>query len=181
MVGACIFFLILITSIRVSPALANYVSSLPGMERIVELVRFNKGILSAVENDYMQEIGVTTEFNGVKLTVDAIIVDNMQTLVFYTIESERDLENVIISEVELFKYNGNRISSYGVSAQAHEKITKEDKISGKLTLVYQEKMIIPETFILKLDLEEEDRKLLDEVEFPITVDFKKFDALKKEK
>lgn len=125
MVAASILLVIFFTTIKVSPVFANYVSTIPGMERIVELIRNNKGILSAVENDYLQEVGITREENGISLTIDAIIVDEMQMLVFYTLEADRDWSSLRLGNISLNAESGERLEQYGVGFGSHEGIKKE--------------------------------------------------------
>lgn len=78
-----------VTSIRVSPAFASAVSQLPGMERIVAYVQGedDRGLLSAVQNDYYQALGISQEVNYKTLTIDGVIPDEQGMVVFYTIES----------------------------------------------------------------------------------------------
>jgi hypothetical protein len=56
-----IILLTFVTTIRVSPAFAAYVSNIPGMEKIVEIISNDKGMMMAIENDYYQEIGEYVE------------------------------------------------------------------------------------------------------------------------
>jgi len=81
---AAILILSLLTAIRVSPAFAGYVSILPGMEKIIERISTDKGLIDAINHNYMQKIGVTEEYDGLKITVDSLIVDEQQMMVFYS-------------------------------------------------------------------------------------------------
>lgn len=83
---AAILILSLLTAIRVSPAVASYVSILPGMEKIIERISTDKGLIDAVNHNYIQEVGVTDEYEGLKVTVDSLIVDEQQMKVFYSVE-----------------------------------------------------------------------------------------------
>jgi Family of unknown function (DUF5643)/Domain of unknown function (DUF4179) len=86
--AAALLLLGFLTSIRVSPAFANYVAEMPGMEKLVDLIRYDKGWISAVENDYMQPLGISQEKNGIRVTLDGAIRDERGLVVFYTVESE---------------------------------------------------------------------------------------------
>ena len=85
LVVATILFLTLVTSIRVSPVMANAVASIPGMERFVDFIRDDKGLASAIENEYYQELNLSTEKKGVTLTLDGVIMDEQEMVVFYTV------------------------------------------------------------------------------------------------
>lgn len=93
LVAAALIFLF-VTSIRVSPAFASAVSQLPGMERIVEYVQGedDRGLLSAIQNDYYQALGISQEVNYKTLTIDGVIPDEQGMVVFYTIESAEGVE-----------------------------------------------------------------------------------------
>lgn len=83
---AAILILSLLTAIRVSPAFASYVSILPGMENIIERISTDKGLIDAVNHNHIQKIGMTDEYDGLKVTVDSLIVDKQQMKVFYSVE-----------------------------------------------------------------------------------------------
>ncbi len=84
----------LVTSIRVSPAFANAVGSIPGMEKIVSLIQFDKGITAAIENDYYQVIGVSQTKDQITLTIDGVILDESGMNIFYILHSSHSLEKV---------------------------------------------------------------------------------------
>lgn len=96
-----LLFLTLVTSIRVSPAFANAVASIPGMEKFVDLISMDKGLDDAIQNDYYQEIGAAQTKDGHTLTIDGVILDESGMNVFYTIESEESLEGIQIEDAKL--------------------------------------------------------------------------------
>ncbi|MFJ7935688.1 DUF4179 domain-containing protein [Sporosarcina sp. NPDC096371] len=112
---AAVLLITFITSIRVSPAFANAVSSIPGMEKIVELVRDDKGLQSAIDNDHYQEIGVSGESSGVKVTVDGIIADEMNLVLFYTIEFRENHKSDVVNHVGIKGANGEDLKWGGIS------------------------------------------------------------------
>jgi len=56
-----------IIGVNASPALADEISRIPGLISLVELVRFDKGLKSAVENGYSQKVGESKEDKGIKI------------------------------------------------------------------------------------------------------------------
>ncbi|TWT25279.1 DUF4179 domain-containing protein [Planomicrobium sp. CPCC 101110] len=94
--AAALLILALVTTIRVSPAFANAVASIPGMEKFVELIQNDKGLNAAFENDYYQPIGESQTIGNATLTVDGVILDESGMNVFYTIESAVDMEDITI-------------------------------------------------------------------------------------
>jgi len=77
-------------SVRVSPTFAQAVSQIPGMDVIVKLVHFDKGLMLAVENDFIQPVGAYDEHDGVRLTVDGVIADEHRMVILYNLHSMDD-------------------------------------------------------------------------------------------
>jgi len=111
-VVAAVLVLGLLTSIRVSPTFASYVKQVPGMEKIVELVRNDKGLLAAVENDYVQKIGISQVKNGTKVTVDSVIADEQGIVIFYTIKMKENRHNLRVENVNLQPTNGDKLPEH---------------------------------------------------------------------
>ncbi len=100
--------LIFVMMIRVSPVFASYVSYIPGLEKFVELVRFDKGLTSAIENEFMQPVGVFDEHEGIKITIDSAIVDEQQMVLFYTMELSDELRDRVIQDMERSSFEAER-------------------------------------------------------------------------
>ncbi len=47
------------------------------------------GVIQAIKSDFMQDIRVSSEHNGLTFTVDHIIVDEKRLMILYTIKSNR--------------------------------------------------------------------------------------------
>ncbi|WP_164668151.1 DUF4179 domain-containing protein [Virgibacillus doumboii] len=128
-----------VTSVRVSPVFAQYVTSIPGMEKIVELIRDDKGMMSAVKNDYYQEIGVTAEQKDLKVTIDGAIADTNGLVLFYTLETEEAQERISIEQVELKSASGELLEiatmEYGVP---HGSENGEKSYSGMVKYFFEE-------------------------------------------
>ena len=107
-----IILLTFVTTIRVSPAFAAYVSNIPGMEKIVEMISNDKGMMMAIENDYYQEIGEYVEKDGLRITIDGAIADEQGIVLFYSWDSEKKL-NLAIENVELTDRSGENIHNSG--------------------------------------------------------------------
>ncbi|GGA60409.1 DUF4179 domain-containing protein [Ornithinibacillus halotolerans] len=105
-----IILLTFITSIRVSPAFASYVSTIPGMEKIVEMISDNKGMMTAIENEYYQEIGASMEKNGLQITIDGAIADEQGIVLFYSWDWEKKT-NPNVDKVELQKASGEELDN----------------------------------------------------------------------
>ena len=107
--------------LRTSETFASYVTLIPGMERIVELVRHDKGLTAAVENDFAQKIGVSDEHDGLKVTLDSIIVDEQMMVIFYKINSSGGHKEISVENLRLTDSAGNNLEetvfSFGGSVE----------------------------------------------------------------
>ncbi|WP_391119565.1 DUF4179 domain-containing protein [Psychrobacillus sp. L3] len=100
---AAILLISFITSISVSPAFANKVASIPGLDRIVALIQQDKGLVAAIENDYYQPINKSQEKNGITVTLDGVIADDKGIVIFYSVHSkEVDLNSIELKYLQLW-------------------------------------------------------------------------------
>ena len=90
---SAVLLITLVTSIRVSPAFANAVSSIPGLEKIVAMIQYDKGLTAAIENDYFIPLGISQTRGGLTVTIDGYIVDQTGIVVFHTFHSRDELGN----------------------------------------------------------------------------------------
>lgn len=129
-IAAAVIIFTFITFIRVSPAFASYVSSFPGMEKMVELIRFNKGLISAVENDFAQEIGVSDQHNGIKITIDSAIVDQKKLKLFYTVHNKAQEAMIEVDFPKLKSGNVNLNENASFSSGHVEEVLSKNKNSN---------------------------------------------------
>ncbi|MFF2753184.1 DUF4179 domain-containing protein [Psychrobacillus sp. NPDC058041] len=102
LIVAAILLISFITSISVSPAFANKVASIPGLDRIVALIKQDKGLVAAIENDYYQPINKSQEKNGITMTLDGVIADDTGIVIFYSVRSkEVDLSSLELKYLQL--------------------------------------------------------------------------------
>jgi hypothetical protein len=133
--AAAIFFFGFFTSIKLSPAFAAYVADIPGMEKVIELIRGDKGRMLAIENEYYHEIGVSQEKNGLEITIDGAIADENGLVLFYSIESAEKQKEVILEEVGLFHQNGQKLNWSSASMETHH-TSEEGETSYNGSLEY---------------------------------------------
>ncbi|KQL37044.1 DUF4179 domain-containing protein [Psychrobacillus sp. FJAT-21963] len=129
-----ILMLTLVTSIRVSPAFANAVSSIPGMERFVHLIQFDKGLEAIMENDYYEPIGVSQIKDNMTFTIDGVIIDETGAEIFYTLEAPHSIEKINYTKIDLLNDDRSLIGSIGYDSPNQEHANrKEDKFSFVFT------------------------------------------------
>ncbi|WP_413303342.1 DUF4179 domain-containing protein [Bacillus sp. 1P10SD] len=120
-IGLAAFILIgFFSSIRLSPAFANYITVIPGMEKLVELIRNDKGKMLAVENDYYEKLGVSQEKNGMTFTIDGAITDENGLVLFYTVESDNEDTELNIDEPRLNYKDGQSLNWGSLSHSSGE-------------------------------------------------------------
>lgn len=148
--AVAVFVIVFVTSIRVSPAFAQAVATIPGMAKIVELIEFDKGIKGVLDNDYYQEINVNTERDNLNLTINGVILDETGMVLSYTLEAPYSLEDLQYKEIKLL-YEGEEILSsisYDNPNQSHPN-RKEDLIQ----FIFSEPSLFKnQEFTLELEL-----------------------------
>ena len=115
---AAILMLTFITSIRVSPAFANAVASIPGMERFVDLIQLDKGLEAIIENDYYEPIGVSRVKDNMTFTIDGIIFDETGMEIFYTLEAPFSMEDIQYGKLEVWN-DGKNLSEDSAYSFGH--------------------------------------------------------------
>ena len=108
-----VLLITLVTSIRVSPAFANAVAAIPGMEKIVAVIQDNKGLQLAIDNEHYQEIGVSGETSGIHITLEGLITDEDSLVAFYTFEHKGSFPNDFLVGYRILDRNGEEIVGKG--------------------------------------------------------------------
>lgn len=168
--------LILFTSfIRVSDTFAAYVTKIPGMEKFVELVRYDKGLSDAVEHEYMQSYeGLVAEHDGLKMTIDSFIVDEKQMFVFYTLESTADHRHVWTDSISVTDADGNEVLaaiSYGGEQENLQEV--KQPVLHRMDFLFNEPLNVDELHVTMRFKEGENhvgKSLAGEWKIPIQID-----------
>lgn len=169
---AAILMLTLITSIRVSPAFANAVASIPGMSGFVELIENNKGLQMAIENEHFQVIGTTGETESMKVTLEGIITDETSLVAFSTIETNKKYPNRYLSGYRILDIKGEEIPNQGSFGTAWDQ-TDNFKLTNTTEINFNGKMPTEE-MILEYKISEEvgENKVKETIQIPFKVDLK---------
>lgn len=83
-------FCLYIGIVNLSPTVAAACLEIPFLDKLTEAVLFSPSLKKAVENDYVQVMGLEETQNGVTVCVEHVIVDQKQLHIFYTVESDYD-------------------------------------------------------------------------------------------
>lgn len=90
-IGIASTFLVFVLLVNMFPTVAYAMSKVPGLDKLVELVTFDKGFDNAVEDGLVKEVNFEEEKNGVKLKVNTIAGDWKRLWIGYEIAGEKDL------------------------------------------------------------------------------------------
>ena len=143
-VVAAILFITLVTSIRVSPVMANAVASIPGMEKFVDFIRDDKGLASAIKNEYYQELNLSTEKEGVTLTLDGVLADEQEMVIFYTLKGAEKNERFQLDLPEITDRQGRDIAKYGAAEPGLGFDEKGSEQTAKVNIGFKEDIAINE-------------------------------------
>ncbi|MDQ0273008.1 DUF4179 domain-containing protein [Cytobacillus purgationiresistens] len=172
--AVAVLVLLFVTGIKVSPAFAQYVAVIPGMEKIVDMIRHDKGLLAAVENEYVQEINVSEEKGGMKVTIDSVIADEYGMILFYTIESDNGFEEnhpfINLESIQLKSASGPNpvISSSGFDNNLDQ---DKKKYTSSIELFFQEPLQSND-FIIEMNVKANKRQNLFEIPFSLKQSYK---------
>ncbi len=150
--AASLLIVIMLITIRVSPVFAEMMSNIPGIEYIVKLINYDKVLQLAVENDFLQHVGVSDEHENIIFTVEDIIVDESQMFVFYSIENKSDYDNIGLNSPKFLDEEGNKLKGcYSWSPEVNEDIV-DGKQLGKIDVSYGLENTIPDKLTVSVKL-----------------------------
>ncbi len=126
---AAIVLLLFVTSIRVSPVVAEAAAKIPGFASIVGMLAVDKGIHDIVDNDYFEDLGIVETQGDYTLTLRSVVADHSGMTIFYKLESPFDLSEVSITSLEVTQQGVpfGVINSY-MSSRTGERTVQEDKV-----------------------------------------------------
>lgn len=181
---AAALFILFIALSRFSPGFAAYCSKVPGLQYIIRLVNYDKGVKAIVQNDFIQHIGLSDEHEKLVFTVNDIIIDNTKAFVFYSIEDKGSHRFIGLDEASFKDKSGNIIPACINYSTMCVDISKEKKVDGEIELNYDETVKIPENIYMSIKLQESENndnrpavKLPSEWKIIIPVDIKKFEGM----
>ena len=111
--AACFATFVLL--VNLFPTFAYACGGVPLLRELAKAVAWSPSLSAAVENEYVQPMGLTQTQNGITATVEYLIVDQKQVNIFYTLEG--DYEDLSGRRVE-FSPDQHCAFSYGGSPNA---------------------------------------------------------------
>jgi hypothetical protein len=155
LVAACLLPILLMGCIRVSSIFASWVSSIPGFEKIVALIEqdHDQGLKLAMRHDFMQPVGLSNEHDGIRLTVDSIIVDDVRMNIFYTVENHSKLARIDQpSNLKILDSDGKDLqASYSFNYLMTEEEKKSPITQQRVDIQLSKGIIMPDNVQLRID------------------------------
>ncbi|MGF9800184.1 DUF4179 domain-containing protein [Brevibacillus agri] len=174
-VAAGCLLLAFVFSVRLSPAVAAYVSHIPGMEKLVELIREDKGLQRAAEHEMVQDVSTSGSLEGITFKIDQVLTDQKRMLLFYTLKHERTGHKVGLRKLELFDASGKEYgaswSSMDVEASAEEK--------NRIDIFRPESSEVPDTLTAKVTLDLDGAELNPPLAITFSIDHSKYTTFEK--
>lgn len=111
--AACIIFALLV---NMSTVFAQQVSNIPILRELAELFTYKKGVQSAIENDYYQELNLVGKDGDITFKIPFVVADEHEIVVFYEMESKEITDDSRINlNIQLYdETTGEDIEGYAV-------------------------------------------------------------------
>jgi hypothetical protein len=150
MLVACLVILAVLVPIRISPAYAALLSKIPGLDYIVKLISDDHGLVSAVQNNFVQPINLSDEHEGLVFTVNDIIVDESRLVMFYTITDKGNHSNLDILQLNFFDTYGKSLAGGITRGGLQSGIQLHKGVQGKAELSWAQGTVIPKQVVVKV-------------------------------
>lgn len=164
-VAAAILLLTFITSIRVSPAFANAVASIPGMAGFVDTIQNDKGLRLAIENEHFQEIGVSEVTDDMQVTLEGIITDETTMVAFLTIKTKRLIDSPR-SNFRILNHQGEVLTQSRFTSASYEYTSTQTISTNEVEFEFKEAIPTGELLLEYEVNDDEDGETLGLIQFP---------------
>lgn len=151
-VAAAIFFVILVNT---STAFAGAVADLPVLGTLAEFVKFDRSLTNAIQNDYVQEVGLIAWDGDQQLSLPYIISDEKNLVLFFQLPKNIELKDGEFAQVILQKMTnaetGEEIGEGWCSYQSGE--MDEDSDGYMQVSIHTSDVSFPKSVNLSVTLE----------------------------
>ena len=159
--GVCAAFVLMVNA---SPAFAVSCGSVPVLKEIAAAVAFSPSLKSAIEHDFIQYLGQSQTVDGITVTLESIIADEQQMVVFYSADG---IDTWHTASCDLSDSRGSGLSNYAVTSGAAQERLNTFEIHFNGTQ-------LPHQLILNINLrihrEEGEPETTPTFTFPVSLD-----------
>lgn len=85
---AAALFVCFAALVNLVPGVAHACSNIPILDKLAAAVSFSPSLTQAVEHGQVQQVSQTKTANGITATIESLIVDQKQVVVYFTLDSE---------------------------------------------------------------------------------------------
>lgn len=140
-IAAVAAILIFFSSIRLSPAFAAAcVNNIPGMDYIVSLIQGDRGLEAAINNNFMQKLNLTQTKNGMTFTIDSMVADQNQMILFYTIHRKDLSTDSHFKNEEITNVKGESVAG-SMEFDYSNDVKGKKTIHDRITVTFNEKQL----------------------------------------
>lgn len=152
-IAAALILVIFISSIRAIPTFAEFVTSIPGLEYIVKFINYDKGLKSAIENNFIQHINSYVTHEDLTVTIKDVIIDSSKGIIFYSIENKGSHHFVNLENMKFMDEKGEQLKA-GVSwgGAINKDMTLEKKLDGMVEINFTDEMVVPDKIFVEVKL-----------------------------
>lgn len=115
----------------------------------------DKGVKQAIKNNYIQDVDISQEYDGIIVTVDNIIIDGSRILIFYNIESNihRDSYKYLSSVTyNIMDENGSEIPACFEIPDYNFNLDTKKKLYSHFDMILSPQIDIPSNIQLDISL-----------------------------
>ena len=123
--GVCAAFVLMVNT---SPAFAVSCGEIPILKDIAAAVAWSPSLKSAIEHDFIQYIGQSQTVDGITVTLESVIADAQQMVVFYRAEGVEDYHHMTC---DLKDMDGNNLDEYSVTSGTSQEALNSFEIHFK--------------------------------------------------
>lgn len=156
-IAAVLFIAIFVTSVRTLPVFAALVSKVPGLEYVVDLINFDKGLKSAVENNFIDHLNLSETHEDLTFSITDVIIDSSKAIIFYSMESKGNHHFVNIASVNILDDKGEGLKAgVGWGSSPNDNLSEKKKLTGRVDVNFTEETELPDKIYAEFTLRESD-------------------------
>ena len=144
-------FAVFVLLVNVSPTFAYAAGRILLLRDLAQFVAMSPSLSAAVENEYVQPMGLEQTSNGVTARIEYVIVDQKQLNIFYSLSSD-DYSQLLLYP-EILDAEGNKLEGYGgLNTNSLGSSGVQRKITANFTTG-----TMPKAVMLKVNVEDGDK------------------------
>ena len=108
-------FILFVAMVNLSPTVASAMERIPGLRQLTIAVSFSPSLTEAVEQDFVQTMGLEQTIGDATMRIEHLVVDNQQLHIFYTLDSPTYFRmdiSTVARDVEADEWSGNWATLY---------------------------------------------------------------------